>query len=467
MNGIRRWFDAKAVAIAGSGVLVACLLLANIIALWNQSRMDRQIRELSRAVNRIARSPADSQDAERAVARGRDAIQQGRWELGQLYFVNAATNAPRDLGHLTAYASAILGKDGAPIDALDRLSSVLQLAAYQVDSGDVPGVLALIEMVEQARKRTLTADGGGEKQSGARDLVGQWERLSKADAGLWKDTSRLASHVKALEDLISAADEQDDAPTGLRTKAADELLRWSEIAQTVKQCGYIDACLDRLRQGEDPSSQRAVAIIQAAENALPGFWGVSPSALPAGLKAKVDGYPERIQALVREIGNARSAAVLKQVRDGLDGEATRTEGQSWQEKCLAIENQLKGAQRLVVQLISADALAEAQKLVEKRTEDLKRCRNNQYYEYQSWVIKKCDAAFRSYMVYRLGLSEADARKVFKEHALAEVDQSLLSPEVSRVFNDVLGKLMAELGPEALVTSEKEMGTTTKKRLEDF
>jgi hypothetical protein len=74
------------------------------------------------------------------------------------------------------------------------------------------------------------------------------------------------------------------------------------------------------------------------------------------------------------------------------------------------------------------------------------------------------------MSYNFGLSEDDARKVFRIGRLAEIDQSLLSPEVSRVFNDVLGKLMAEMGPRALVTTEKEMGNpdlTKKRRLEDF
>ena len=40
-------------------------------------------------------------------------------------------------------------------------------------------------------------------------------------------------------------------------------------------------------------------------------------------------------------------------------------------------------------------------------------------------------------------------------------------EVSRVFNDVLAKLTAGVGASALVTTEKEMGTTTKVHLEDF
>jgi hypothetical protein len=361
----------------------------------------------------------------------------------------------------------VLAKDDIPLDALDRLRSVLQMAAYQVESADLPHVLKLIESVEQSRER---ASGVGASHGGpdpGPDPRGRWEELSKSDPGLWQDSTKIAARIRSLEDFLSTLDEQDDPPADLKAEAAAELLRWSEIAQAARQCAYIDACLSRLRKGEDLSTQRAVAIIQAAENAVPSLWGIGPSALPPALKAKIDGYPEQIESLVAKIGKARSTSILGQIRTGLKGDAERGPDQKWQEKCAAIEKQLREAQVLATRLTSPDSLLDAQKLIEQRSEDLKRCRNNQYYDYQSWVINKSDSAFRAYMLYRFGLSEADARRIFRDHTLAEVDQSLLSPEVSRIFNDVLGKLTAEMGPEALVAMEKEMGTMTKKKLEDF
>jgi hypothetical protein len=462
---LERARDSKVAAFAVVG-LVVVLLSTLLLALRNQQRLNSQISEVSRVVNRIARLPANDVDATRALALGREAIQKGEWNLGQIYLVNAMTNAPRNVSNLEAYATCILGRDDAPIDAIDRVVSMLQLAAYQVDSADVPAVLALIEKAEQARKRSLQ---GGEKagKDQALDLPGQWDKLSKVDIAIWKDSAKLGAHQKSLEDFISALDEQDEPIVELRNKAAEELVRWTEITQAVRQCTYIDTCLGRLGKGEDLASQRAVAIIQAAENALPTFWGMNVTVLPPDLKGKIDQYPERVQDLVKEIGNARSVSLLKQVHEALKGDSGLSEGQKWQVKCEAIERQLRDAQRIATQLTSTDALAEAQKLMEKRSEDLKSCRNNQYYEYQSFVIKKCDIVFREYMTYRFGVSERDARNMFKKHALAEVNQSLLSPEVSRIFNDVLGKLTVEMGPQALVNTEKEMGTTAKKKLEDL
>jgi hypothetical protein len=443
------------------------LLTSGVILLYNQSRMAGEIAELHRAVNRFAKLPANSADAETSVAKGREAIRKGQWELGQLYFVNAVTNAPRHVGHLDAYATAVLERDNIPLNALDRLSSVLQLAAYQVDSGDVPAIISLIERAEQSRKRSLSVDEGMGGQKQGFDSIDQWDRLSRADSEIWKDALKLRAFLKSLEDFISDLDEQDDSPDDLKTKATAELYRWSQIEQAAKQCSYIDACLDRLQKGEDLSSQRAVSIVQAAENALPSLWGINPSALPSELKSKFDGYPERIRVLVKQIGDARSVSVLLRIRATLAADPSRNADWKWQVQCLAIEKQLKEAQGIATNLASTDALLEAQKLVERKSEDLKRCRNNQYYAYQSWVIKWCDNTFKDYMTYKSGLSEKDARHLFKKYVLAEVDQSLLSPEVSRVFNDVLSKLTVEMGAEALVSTEKEMGTTPKKKLEDL
>jgi hypothetical protein len=83
------------------------------------------------------------------------------------------------------------------------------------------------------------------------------------------------------------------------------------------------------------------------------------------------------------------------------------------------------------------------------------------------VIAKSTAAFNEYQSYRFTWSEDAALKIFKDHVLAEVDQSVLSIEVSRMFNDVANKLMAKMGPAALVRTEKEMSEATKQKLENF
>src|SRR4051794_6050654 len=106
---------------------------------------------------------------------------KGLWRKTLMMRRPCVTNSPRRLDHLDAYTTAVLEKDNIPIDALDRLSSVLQLAAYQVDSRDVPSVLALIDKAEQSRKQTLNGETGAGGEDRSADLRAQWDRLSKVD----------------------------------------------------------------------------------------------------------------------------------------------------------------------------------------------------------------------------------------------------------------------------------------------
>jgi hypothetical protein len=452
--------------IARRAIALAALIALPILSLvwWDQGRTNRELAEMKRLIRQLARMPAASPDVDRAISLGRDAIRKGQWDLGQIYLVNAITNSPGDIGRLREYATIVLEQEDPPMEAIDRLSSMLQLAAYQADAEEVPSALALIDRAERARKRILEASPGA-PQAGGSDPRREWVRLSRTAPDLWKDAARLAAHLQEVEDFLSRLDEQGNPPAEIRSRAAAELLRWTEVAQALKQCGYIDNCLVRLRNGEDLASQRAVAIVQAAENALPTFWGLNAASLPEDIAKKIGDYPAAIQDLVGRIGQARSVRVLGQIREALAGGTE--ESRPWQEKCERIERQVQSAQRLVVQLTSPEAMQETQGLIEEKSKALRKYRNNQFYEYQAWAIDRCDGAFRAYMEYKFGLSEDDARKIFRDHKLAEIDQALLSPEVSRVFNDVLGKLMAEMGAPALVTTEKDMGTTTKVGLEHF
>lgn len=454
----KRWID-RPVKMLFSSLAILLLWL-----LWrDHGRLTREVEELNRAVRQLARVPADAPDARRAISFAREAIGKGQWDLGQIYLANAITNSPRDIDCIREYASVILERDDAPIDAVDRLSSMLQLAAYQVDSDQVREVSSLIERAEQVRKRLLGSQAAG-AGSADFDPRAEWDRLATAPPDLWKTPAELSVRLQALEEFISRLDEQAERSPELRAKAESEFRRWTEVGQAVRQCGYIDQCLKRLQNDEDLASQRAVAVIQAAENALPAFWGLDARQFPADLRAKIDQYPQAIQDLVSRIGKARSGPVLEQIRQALAGDVA--EESPWQEKCQQVEGQIQRAQHLVVQLSSADAMKEAQGLIEARTKLLKKLRTNQYHEYQQWVISRCSRTFDAYMRDKW-FTEDDARKVFRDHKLEEIDQSLLSPEVSRAFNDILGKLMTGMGATALVRTEHELGTATKRSLEDF
>jgi hypothetical protein len=155
LMGTRSWIERHQVGLFASIVVVLLGLVC-----WNQGRMARRIEDLSRLAKQVAKMPGNTADAERAIAQGREAVRKGQWDLGQIYLVNAITNAPGDIKRLREYATVVLERSDSPIEAVDRLSSMLQLAAYQVDTDEVPTICSLIEKAERTRKRLLEEQNG-------------------------------------------------------------------------------------------------------------------------------------------------------------------------------------------------------------------------------------------------------------------------------------------------------------------
>jgi hypothetical protein len=102
---------------------------------------------------------------------------------------------------------------------------------------------------------------------------------------------------------------------------------------------------------------------------------------------------------------------------------------------------------------------------EQETIDLNRAR---YKKYQEWVLNKCTDAMDYYTSKKI-FTDDNAFYMFDEFEIGRVDHSLLSPapEVSRVFNHVLQKILAELKGKPAFEIEIQMALTKKKTLEEF
>jgi hypothetical protein len=102
-------------------------------------------------------------------------------------------------------------------------------------------------------------------------------------------------------------------------------------------------------------------------------------------------------------------------------------------------------------------------------------RRQQKSKYQEWVVSRCDPTFEAYKttftaggyLKNKGYTSPRARTIFSESEFEKVDQSSLTPETARLFNDVLQKLLAEMNGEDAFATWKEMAEASKKKLEDY
>ena len=370
---------------------------------------------------------------------------------------------------LRRYATFLLNDEApANIAEVERLISVLQLTAYQVPPDDVPEIIALVEQAE-SKLGALLADASEEPQDIAAELAAMPPVPDEVEAGKYAD------YATTLDELLAAAHAAGPHPEWDAMIADIEIRRRrAETSQTAARLlQFVDNCLNRLHGLEEEKkldTDLAVAVAQAAESASIGFWGLPAADLPDRLRTRVDAVPSRLANYVAAVAEARSQSPLARLEDLLSQAKHPVSGTpTWETKIRHGTTKLEQAQKELVRIPSdSDTVAaRAKSQIEAMRQLLAEYRRAQLNAYQEWAVAVSRNAFDEYNSHKQ-VTDAEAIGFFRKHKLATVDQTLLTPEVGRVYNDVLGKLLAELNPPEVVMLESEMSATTnKKKLEDF
>ena len=368
--------------------------------------------------------------------------------LRLIYLLNAANADPGNLDVLTALADEATANGSG--DA-ERILRVLELAPYEADPADIPKALALVERVRWA----IAHDGAGTRRPEVR------------------------------EDDLKTANARDDVRERLATwlaanPTADPLTRRAAAAnaEAVGTLDYCEACLTRLavydRTGR-LDSEAALSVAQAVESASAGLWGLAPDRLDAAVTDRLERLPIDVKAVALKIAAVRSSPHLRAAKRLFNetlGTAPRKSGVGpLQEKFDQVQAKLKAARQELAQVTDESQADEVGRVIGRFQTELQKARQAQIDAYNRWAVQMAKSAFDDYESYTQ-MDEAEARQVFKaatNHAradnrttLAEVDQALLTPEVARIYGDVLGKLLAEMSREAVVRTEKEMADESVK-----
>ena len=401
----------------------------------------------------------------------------GHLDLAKIYYLNALNHAPSEVDALKAYADLVLSSGNADEEEVERLKSVAQIALYQVSPDRVPTVLAILN-----RTTTPSAEKSAGKASRNGRAVSpppptrfeeiaavKLESLQNDDAKLEARSEELAS----LADEMNADANAKESELGLRIQA--ELKRTQEFIASVRLMRGIDQNVRNLGDAIDRNPVKAFSIIQAAEATLGQLWGLDLSALPVGVRTRIDRYPEELNAMVEKLNEKKSEPLLVQAR-----ELTRKFGElseapyqlpvasdgPLQTLIVQREQLMQECQRLVLQTPGIAARQSAEKFLIAMQHDLATNRRHQYERYQKWVVSQISPAFNSYQNKKFVL-DGDVQQWFEKYSLARIDETLLSPGVARLFADVLQKFLIQLPAEMVVDCEKKMAESKKVKLENF
>jgi hypothetical protein len=200
------------------------------------------------------------------------------------------------------------------------------------------------------------------------------------------------------------------------------------------------------------------------------------------LRSKIDSYPEEIQSRVEVVAKVKSRPFLERVESARDAAKSYVENKMWttssvkggsnQKTFKYSDDCLDKAITNAQQISSGDGRKKAEGAIKEIRDFALDAKRHQFDEYQKWVVSKCKIGFNEHDKisnwYKLGaLTTSTAGAVFDRSGLVAVDQSFLSPETARLFNDVLSKITGHMDGDGQFETQKKIAEQPKKKLEDF
>jgi myosin heavy subunit len=444
-----------------------------------RSEREANFREMRQQLDDLVSSgalfPNKSKPAGEALALAKAAEKAGNRDLAKIYYLSAVNHAPSEFSILNDYAKFVLSDRSATTKDFSQLRSVLQISLYQISPGSITNAVDLLKQAESREEQLLAA-----QTPKPVNWQERFEQISKTDTldASWSDLKRLSRRWEELKEIAeSLRDEQPDTDFAKRVERELELtLRVLSVARLATA---LDTMMGVLKSSSE-QPKKAVSLLQAVEATHVELWGIDSSGFPAELRSKIDQYPEEIQRHVEAIAEVKSRPFIAKV------EAERDSAKAYVANKMRTDSSVKGGpiQKVIEhrnhcldraisaaqQISFVDGRQKAEDAIKEIRGLVRDAQQNQFDEYQKWVVGLCKTTFTQYQNnWKLNLPKTNdtARDIFTRSRLATVDLSLLAPETSGLFRDVFEKLIAKMNGEGQFLTQKEIAETKKKKLEDF
>ena len=447
----------------------------------NFREMHQQLNDL---VNSGALFPDKSKPAAEAVGLALAAEKAGDTNLAEIYYLSAINHAPSEFSMLKGFAELVFHDSSAAPEDFDRLKSVLQISLYQIPPANITNALTLLNETVRRQDQLLATQT-------PRPVPVNWQewfdQLVKSNTleNSWSNLTRISSRWDDLNEIVESLHEEQ--PASDLTKQVEQEL---EVTQRVLAAARLTTALDTIMKTLATSSnhpEMAVSLLQTAEETLGQVWGIDSTGWPGALLTKVKQYPNDIHSNVEIVAKVKSQPFLKTVQEARDAatnyvqkghwQSVVAEGHPYQRTIRNCDTCYETAAAAAQNISSTECRTIAEAAMNEIRELEVNVRRLQFDDYQKWVIGLCTDTFQKYddahfMLDPTTRSSVKARQFFTESSFVEVDEALLAPETSHLFNDVLAKLINEMDGKMTFTCQHEMAhpeivEKSKKKLEDF
>ena len=415
----------------------------------------------------------NKQLAEKAYQLGNTAFEKGDCELARIYILNAITHDD-DLKYF--YSLINIVKKTSPNtrkrEVAEQALNLLSMALLQGDPdriGTIQSMIADLQTVFDDTFDSGTVSSGSEANIPSFADLERYSWTTMRKAKTVEDMPSLQEKSEFLQQMLNAPGISETQ----RGKVEQEFRTCVSLMDFLSKKKALEETISEIRK-ESVSSKNVyflAAKLQNASNILAQMWllDVSPVIPNSEYRQTLSKFTEEIKKQEDNYNRLRSEPLYKDLRNKIS--KTKTDILSstinGTQKLEIIQKSVQEVSEKVIELSAMDYVREIQKLLRdelgKKAEDIAKKR---FAEYQKKVAELCRGAIKQFND-DLKVFESDAEEYLERYKIAEIDESLLSPEASAIFHEAKGLLVNKLSLSKKASFQVKCVTGKKMKLEDF
>ena len=400
------------------------------------------------------------------------AAAEGKTELARIYILNAITHKPA-VRYLDEYVRLLASDDNDGWeDAFSQAYNILSMAALNGAVDDIDHIQTLIAKLQrvEAGRQTPPAANGGEGKPMGTEL---WMEIAKRYSWkLYRKSGDLFSTDKLQEkEAVLRQALESGVLDEVQTAAAIK-----EIRETQWQAGYLEArqafenVIDATRQElekERPIAPRVGALMSQAAIALNQLWVLDAKG-PLGEKellAEQQREQDRFSALEPEAQCVLSEKYCSAI-SAVENRYVDNPKKTFTRRMEVHQQKIAKLQEILSHIPHEKTRDDLAARIKVLTEELAEFARKRFAAYQKMAADRALQAIRQFDDTTL-VTKKDAETILSDCRLAEIDESLLSPEASAIFQSAKSMLAAKFNTVQRAEYEHKCVMTRKCRLEQF
>ncbi len=275
--------------------------------------------------------------------------------------------------------------------------------------------------------------------------------------------------LSELEEILQVAElEKQDKPQ-LYSRVKEQYSILQNLYSLLTVCNQVDEYLLKLEVEKDYSSETATAGLLATSSSMSLIWKHDLTQIPENLAKKIKDQKDNFNKYEKLIVKARSAPYLAEVIR-CAGKVTHLTSDNVTHKfnCNvdACRSAMKEISPLIAKIKCNWSLKQAAKHIEKIEKNIVDNKRGQFKAYQKWAADSCLKAKKMYDDEKI-FTDDDAKRIFKECELDQIDVSLLSPEINMLYQKMIDFILREPDADTALDFQRLLMTGIKKTLQDF